>query len=75
MKIYLIILLFLFIGALVIVSNDNLHLKSADEAKKFASLYYSWLLDTGSNMIKTTGYIVKFEWLPRDNSTIVNSTK
>jgi len=40
MKIILLIVLFLFISALVIVSNNNLHLKNKDEAKNFGSLYY-----------------------------------
>jgi len=76
MRIFLIILLFLFIGALVIVSNGNLHLKEKIETRKFANLYYSWLLNMGENLIKTTGYIVKFEWMPNKNNTFVeNITK
>lgn len=76
MRILFFVFLFLFISALVIVSNDNLHLNSADQAKKFASLYYSWLLNMGNNAIKATGYVVGFQWLPNQNNTIsTNSTK
>ena len=74
MKFWLIVFLFLFISALVIVSNNNLHLKSVSEAKEFASLYYSWLLNTAGDVIKVTGYVVGFEWLPGGNSTATNST-
>ena len=75
MRISLIVLLFLFLSALVIVSNNNLHLKDKGQAKQFASLYYSWLLSTGSKMVKTTGYVVGFEWLPGRNTAPTNSSK
>lgn len=80
MRIFLIVLLFLFVSALVIISNDDLHLKNKSEAVEFSRLYYSWILSMGSNVIKTTGYIIKFEWLPNQNNTgilknISNSSK
>jgi len=70
MRVFLIVLLFLFVSALLIVSNEDLHLKDKNEARKFANLYYSWALNMGGNVIKTTGYIVKFEWLPNQNNTV-----
>ncbi len=76
MRVLLIVLLFLFISALVIVSNNNLHLNNGGQAKQFASLYYSWLIDTGSNVLRTTGYIVGFNWLPAQsqNITLLNNS-
>ena len=64
MRILLLVLLFLFVSALVIVSNENLHLRNKSEALEFGRIYYSWLLSTASNAIKTTAYVVKADWLP-----------
>jgi len=75
MRIFLIFLLFLFLSALVIVSNDNLHLKNKNEAMQFGRLYYSWLLNLGYNTYKTTGYIVKFDWLPNQNNSLNNTNE
>ena len=75
MRVLLIVFLFLFISALVIISNDNLHMKNSGEAKKFADVYYSWLINTGSNFFKSTAYVVKFEWLPNGNNTNSNVSK
>ena len=74
MRIFLIIFLFLFVSALVVVSNNSLHLNNSKQAEQFASLYYSWLIDTGSNIIKTTGYLIKFEWLPTQNATVISNS-
>lgn len=76
MRVLLLVLLFLFISALVIISNGNLHMGDKIEVKKFINSYYSWLFNTGSNLFKTTAYVVKFEWLPNQNNTaVINSTK
>lgn len=75
MRILLLFLFFLFLSALVIVSNENLHLKDKSELKKFATLYYSWIYSFGSNLVKTTAYVVKFDWIPdSDNLKINNSS-
>ena len=73
MRIFQLLLFFLFLSSLFIISNENLHLKNSYEAKKFADLYYAWLYNFGSNIIKTTGYVVKFEWLPNNNNTKVST--
>ncbi len=70
MKFILILLIFLLIGALFIISNENLHLREKEEAKKFAGLYYSWLFDIGKNVASVTAFVIKFDWLPsqQDNN-------
>ena len=73
MRVFLLFLFFLFISALLIVSNGNLHLKDKAEAMQFGRLYYSWIVDTTGNLFKATAYVVKFEWLPSQNSSIPQS--
>ena len=64
MKIPILIIKLLFIGALFIVSNHNLHLADSHERDVFMNFYSSWLDNLFSQGLDVTGYIVKFEWLP-----------
>jgi len=69
MRILLFIILFLVLGALFIISNENLRLREKQGMKEFSGLYYSWLSQLFSNFKGISGYFVKFEWLPVENST------
>ncbi len=71
MKVTIVVLKLLFLGALFIISNHELHLKDSQERGTFLDLYSSWLghlFDQGSQV---TGYVVKFEWLPDLNKSYV----
>lgn len=70
MKIVIIILMFVVIGALFIVSNGNLHLSDGAEFSKFYSEYYQWWGKLASNAKAVTGYVVHFDWLPDKNVTL-----
>ena len=70
MKISLILLKFLFIGALFIVSTHNFHLSDKDDFDSFVSLYKVWVSSLFDNMKDISGYIVKSEWLPGDRTEI-----
>lgn len=72
MRVLLLFLFFLFVSALLIISNGNLHLKEKAEAMEFGRLYYSWVIETGENIFKATAYVVKFEWLPSENNVAAN---
>jgi len=74
MRVFLLFLFFLFISALLIVSNERLALKEKDNAMQFGRLYYSWFINMGENLFKATAYAVKFEWLPNGNNTVVNKS-
>jgi len=69
MKVYIFILKFLFVGALFIISNQNLYLTHHEDLTRFSGLYYSWLGNVFSNVVSLTAYVVKFEWLPITNET------
>jgi hypothetical protein len=76
MKIILFALgLFLFVSALFIVSNENLHLRNDGEATSFLRIYYNWLIHFAGNMKDLTAYIVKFNWLPSREAPAINITK
>lgn len=66
MKILIFILIFLFVGAFLIVSNNNLVLKDSGNLNKFVSLYGIWLKGLGDNSVKFTGYVVKMDWMPKE---------
>ncbi len=65
MKVYLFILKFLFIGALFIVSNNNLHLINLEERNVFYGSFYSWLSNLFDSVGQITGYVIKSQWLPQ----------
>ena len=60
----MIIIKFLILGALFIISNQNLHLGILQERELFFDSYLGWITDIASQIIDVTGYVVKFEWLP-----------
>ncbi len=69
MKLYILFIKFLFIGALFIISNENLHLKDANEREIFFQHYYDWLNTLFSHTTQITAYVTNSEWLPGANQT------
>ncbi|GEM_PF-4157339 len=52
------------IGALFIVSNQNLALADPENRAVFTKEYKIWLSGVFDNTIELTGDFVKLEWLP-----------
>lgn len=71
MKIGIIIVKLLFLGALFIISNNNLHLKDVGEREVFFKYYSSWLENIFNQGQSVTSYVVRFEWLPKSNESYV----
>lgn len=69
MKIRMILVKLLFLGALFIISNNNLHLVDNGERETFFNYYSSWIGNIFNQGVQVTGYVVKFEWLPKTNSS------
>ncbi len=69
MKITLVILKLLFLGALFIISNHELSLSEPIERGNFISLYQDWLKNLFEQGFQVTSYVVKFEWLPDLNQS------
>lgn len=71
MKVTLVILKLLFLGALFIVSNHNLHLSYEAERNTFFQLYSAWIENLANQGVQVSSYVVKFEWLPDLNDTYI----
>ncbi|MBS3089562.1 hypothetical protein J4461_01625 [Candidatus Pacearchaeota archaeon] len=63
------ILIFLLIGAFLIISNNNLHISQSEGRVIFARSYYNWIFGLFGNVKSLTGYFVSTEWLPDFNSS------
>lgn len=74
MRWLLFLLIFLLLGAFFIVSNNNLHMGNSSEREMLGDLYYEWLSSLFDNAKSLTGHVVKFDWLPSEN-TVSNITK
>lgn len=70
MKITIVVLKLLFLGALFIISNNNLYMNNADDRGIFINLYSSWIEVLTKQGIEVTAYVIKFEWLPTDSETL-----
>ncbi|MBX4196213.1 hypothetical protein KW805_01345 [Candidatus Pacearchaeota archaeon] len=69
MRLVVVAVMFLLIGAFSIISNYNLHLGKAEDLNLFSRLYISWL-DTLTAHAKTlTAFVVRSDWLPASNAT------
>ncbi len=69
MKVTIVVLKLLFLGALFIVSNQNLHLADSTERGVFFEDYSVWLENLFGHGKEITAFVVKFEWLPSKNSS------
>ena len=65
MKIQIIVVKLLFMGALFIISNQNLHLAIVSERDIFFNAYGSWITGVFQQIVQLTGYVIRFDWLPR----------
>jgi len=66
MKVVSFLLIFLVIGALFIISENNLALKNQENRTKFLELYFIWLSKIFENSKNLVGYVVKLDWLPEN---------
>lgn len=73
MKIPIIIVKLLFLGALVIISNHNLHLSDQTQREAFVGFYSEWLGNLFTQGAEVTSYVIKFEWLPSVEAISLNS--
>ncbi len=65
MKLLMLAVMLIFIGAFFIISNSNLALSQEGNMQKFVSMYKVWIFSITDNLLKTTGYMIKMDWLPK----------
>ena len=58
------VILFLFIGAFFIVSNERIQLNSSENVSLFLDKYGHWVDKLFDNSKTAVGYVIKMEWLP-----------
>jgi len=68
-KIYLLIILFLVVGAYFTVRNNNIDMEDEDDRKRFLVSFTGWLLKVGRSTKNVASYAAEQEWLPEDNET------
>ena len=65
MKIQMIIVKLLILGALFVISNQNLHLTIPSEREIFLDAYSGWIISIIDKVVNITGHAVRLEWLPK----------
>ena len=73
MKITIIVLKLLFIGALFLVSNNELRLADSQDLNQFIDLYTGWLGRLFTQSVELTGYVANSQWLPVDSNVTMFS--
>ena len=64
MKFFLIVFMLFILGALFIISNNNLLMFEKENVSEFVDLYINWVDNIYQNTKLITGNIVKQDWLP-----------
>ena len=68
MKILILILIFFILGALFIISNNDLRLIEDKNVSQFSEMYVGWINEIYLNFLSMTGNAVKLNWLPANSS-------
>ena len=68
MKVAILIIKLLLLGALFIISNNELYLSDSVDRADFYEQYFSWLNTIFSQSVDLTAYVIKFEWLPESST-------
>ncbi|MEK6820287.1 MAG: hypothetical protein AABX71_01100 [Nanoarchaeota archaeon] len=64
MKILIALIMFLFLAAFFIISENKLVLKNSEARQEFQKLYFSWMNNIFEDAKNLTSYVVKLDWLP-----------
>ena len=65
MRVIILFIIFLVIGALIIISNNNLALYKNENTVKFKDLYLEWINQILLNIQKVTGEVIRLDWSPK----------
>jgi len=66
MKVLMFIIMFLFLGAFLIVSNNNLKLNTKENIDLFFSSYFHWFDELTQNTKTLVGNVIKMNWFPEN---------
>ena len=68
MRFFVLFVMFLFFGAVFLISNENLRISDKLDREKFYVLYYNWLGNIFFNFRSMTSNVIRSSWLPVNNS-------
>jgi len=74
MKILAIVIIFLVIGGFIIARSYDLNLKKPEHRRTFLGKFSVWLVQLGKNTIRTVGYALGMDWLPKKENLDENKT-
>ena len=66
MKTFILLIMFLLIGAFFIISNEEIKMDSQENFEEFFGLYAQWIDGLVLNGRVVLGYVTKMEWLPNE---------
>ncbi|MBI2549306.1 hypothetical protein HYW21_08205 [Candidatus Woesearchaeota archaeon] len=72
-KVLVIILLFLFIGGIIIYTSLELSMRNPYDQKTFLGAFGAWLWHLGGNTKDLIGMAIKQDWLPEPNKTNITN--
>ena len=64
MKILIFVLMFFIIGALFIITNDNLAMYRQENIERFSKLYFEWINQIYVNTQALMRETLRLDWLP-----------
>ena len=67
MRTILIVMMFFALGALIIISNNNLAMHQKENVSNFSVLYIDWMNQIYVNFQSITGSVVKLSWFPNSS--------
>ena len=64
MRILIFLVMFLILGALFIISDNNLAMVKKENSQKFYQIYLGWTNKIYSNLKSMTGNVIRMDWFP-----------
>jgi hypothetical protein len=61
-------IMFLFLGAFFIISNENIRIDNQKDISLFFKEYGQWIDSLIGNGKGVAGYVIKMDWLPGDKN-------
>ncbi|PIY59984.1 hypothetical protein COY95_04170 [Candidatus Woesearchaeota archaeon CG_4_10_14_0_8_um_filter_47_5] len=71
-KLTMAVLIFLVIGGFIIAGQYNLNLIKSHDRGVFYPLFWEWNKKVAKNAIGVTGYVLRQDWLPGNESQKTN---
>jgi len=68
-KLFLLVIVFLIIGAYLIIQYNNIDIEEEEGRRTFLVRFTDWLFKVGKSTKDVVGYAAQQEWLPDNEAT------